>query len=116
VVDCPIDRNTFENCVARMLVQQLRPGSIVATNKLSGRKGPRVRQVIEASGARPRQLRPNSPNFNLIENAFAKLKASLRNAASRSVTGLRAACGRIADLVRPAECANCFSAPGYDAT
>ena len=33
-------------------------------------------------------LPPYSPDFNPIENAFAKLKALLRNAAERTVDGL----------------------------
>jgi hypothetical protein len=38
------------------------------------------------------------PDFNPIENAFAKLKALLRKAAERTVDGLRTAIGRIVDL------------------
>jgi len=55
-------------------------------------------------------------DFNPIENAFAKLKALLRKASERTVNGLWAAIGRVIDLFPPAECANYFSAAGYDAT
>ena len=56
------------------------------------------------------------PDFNPIENAFAKLKALLRKAAERTVEELWAAIGRLIDLITPAECANMFAAAGYDAT
>lgn len=56
------------------------------------------------------------PDFNPIENAFAKLTALLRKAAERTVDGLWAAIGRLIDLFPPNECRNYFSAAGYDAT
>src|SRR4051794_39666901 len=77
--------------------------------------GPRMRQMIEAAGAQLRYLPPYSPDFNPIENAFAKLKALLRKAAERSVSGLWSAIGRIIDLFQSSECANYFMAAGYDA-
>jgi transposase len=51
-----------------------------------------------------------SPDFNPIENAFAKLKALLRKAAERTVEGLWAAIGRLIDHFPPAECRNYFNA------
>lgn len=72
--------------------------------------------MIEATGAELRYLPPYSPDFNPIENAFAKLKALLRKAAERTINGLWGAIGRIIDLFPPAECAHNFSAAGFDAT
>ena len=72
--------------------------------------------LIEAAGASLRYLPPYSPDFNPIENAFAKLKALLRKAAARTVEALWTAIGRLVDLFTPAECANYFEAAGYDAT
>ncbi|MFT4793220.1 MAG: transposase [Paracoccaceae bacterium] len=57
---------------------------------------------------------PYSPDFNPIENAFAKLKALLRKSAERTVEGLWVAIGCITDTFPPAERANCFSACDYD--
>ena len=116
VLDGPINRDAFETYVAKVLIPELRPGDIVVMDNLSSHKGPRVRQMIEAAGAELRYLPPYSPDFNPIENAFAKLKALLRKASERTVNGLWAAIGRIIDLFPPAECANYFSAAGYDAT
>ena len=114
VIDGAINRAAFETYVERVLVPELRPGDIVIMDNLSSHKGPRTRALIEAAGARLRFLPPYSPDFNPIENAFAKLKALLRKAAERTVQGLWSAIGRIVDLFDPQECANYFSACGYD--
>ena len=78
VLDGPINREAFEAYIARVLVPELRPGDVVIMDNLSSHKGPRVRELIEAAGASLRYLPPYSPDFNPIENAFAKLKALLR--------------------------------------
>ena len=116
VLDGPINRDAFETYVAKVLVPELEPGDIVVMDNLSSHKGPRVREMVEAAGAELRYLPPYSPDFNPIEMAFAKLKALLRKAAERSVSGLWDVIGRLIDLFTPAECANYFTAAGYDAT
>ena len=61
-------------------------------------------------------LPPYSPDFNPIENAFAKFKALLRKAAERTIDGLWSRIGELLPAFTPAECANYFAAAGYDAT
>ncbi len=114
VLSGAINRDAFEAYVEKVLVPELRPGDIVVMDNLSSHKGPRARALIEAAGARLLFLPPCSPDFNPIENAFAKLKAMLRKAAERTIDALWAAIGRIADTFTPTECANDFSACGYD--
>ena len=74
-----------------------------------------MRDLIEAARAELLYLPPYSPDFNPIENAFAKLTAMLRKAAHRTVDG----CGRLSERLiasfTPNECANYFAAAGYDA-
>lgn len=115
VLDGAINRTAFETYVAKVLVPDLRPGDVVIMDNLSSHKGPRVREMIDAVGAKLLYLPPYSPDFNPIENAFSKLKALLRKAAERTVSGLWSAIGRLIDLFPPAECANYFKAAGYDA-
>ncbi len=115
VLDGSINRDAFETYVARVLVPELRAGDIVVMDNLSSHKGPLVRELIEAAGARLLYLPPYSPDFNPIENAFAKLKALLRQAAERTVEGLWTTIGRLVDVFTPRECANDFAAAGYDA-
>jgi transposase len=116
VLDGPINRTAFETYVERVLVPELKHGDIVIMDNLSSHKGPRVRELIETAGASLRYLPPYSPDFNPIENAFAKLKALLRKAAERTIGGLWTAIGRLLDSFTPRECANYFAAAGYDAT
>jgi transposase len=115
VLDGPINRDAFEAYVAQVLVPELRVGDIVVMDNLSSHKGPRVRELIEAAGARLLYLPPYTPDFNPIENAFSKLKALLRRAAERTVEGLWTAIGHLIDVFTPTECANYFAAAGYDA-
>ena len=114
VLSGAINRDAFEAYVEKVLVPELRPGDIVVMDNLSSHKGPRTRALIEAAGASLLFLPPYSPDFNPIENAFAKLKALLRKAATRTVEALWAAIGRLTDAFSPAECANYFRACGYD--
>ena len=116
VLDGPINRTAFEAYVETVLVPALRPGDVVILDNLSSHKGSRVRALIERAGARLLYLPPYSPDFDPIENAFAKLKALLRKAAERTVEGLWTAIGRLIDVFTPTECANYFAAAGYDAT
>ena len=116
VLDGPINRSAFETYVEKVLVPELRPGDVVILDNLSSHKGARVRAMIEAAGASLLYLPPYSPDFNPIENAFAKLKALLRKAAERTIEGLWTAIGRLIDVFTPTECSNYFAAAGYDAT
>ena len=75
VLDGPIDRNAFETYVNKVLVPELTTGDIVVMDNLSSHKGTRVREMIEAAGAKLLYLPPYSPDFNPIEMAFSKLKA-----------------------------------------
>ena len=115
VLEGPINRDAFEAYIAQVLVPELRAGDTVVMDNLSSHKGPRVSKLIEAAGARLLYLPPYSPDFNPIENAFAKLKALLRKAAERTVQGLWTTIGRLVDVFTPTECANYFAAAGYDA-
>lgn len=114
LLDQPINGMAFQAYVAQVLVPELRPGDIVVMDNLGSHKGAAVRAAIEAAGASLLFLPPYSPEFNPIENAFAKLKAMLRKTAARTVEGRWAAIGRIIDTFTPTECANYFANAGYD--
>ena len=114
VLDGPMNGAAFLAYVQQVLVPELKPGDIVIMDNLSAHKGCQVRDAIEAAGARLLYLPPYSPDFNPIENAFAKLKALLRKAAERSVEALWHLIGKLIDAFSPQECANYFAAAGYD--
>jgi len=114
VLDGPMNRSAFLAYVTQVLAPELKPGDVVILDNLPAHKGSRGREAIEAAGASLLYLPPYSPDFNPIENAFAKLKALLRKAAERTIAGLWATIGRLIDLFTPQECANSFAAAGYD--
>lgn len=114
VLDGPINGEIFRAYVEQVLVPTLRPGDIVIMDNLGSHKGEAVRAAIEAAGAELRFLPPYSPDLNPIENAFSKMKALLRKAAERTRDGLWDAVGRAIDAFTPTECANYFTAAGYE--
>ena len=114
IYDHPINAASFEEWVEQCLLPALAPGDIVVMDNLSSHKGPRVEQLIKAAGCALRYLPPYSPDMNPIEKAFSKLKAFLRKIAERTVAGLMRALEACADIFKPAECENFFSACGYD--
>jgi len=99
--------------VEQILAPGLKQGDIVVLDNLSAHKVPGVRDAIEATGARLLYLPPYSPDFNPIEQLFAKLKALLRKAAERSVEGLWNRIASLLDAFPPDECANYFRNSGY---
>lgn len=113
VIDGPMNGNAFLAYVDQVLVPSLKPGDIVVMDNLSAHKVPGVRQAIEAAGARLLYLPPYSPDFNPIEQLFAKLKALLRKAGERSVDALWNRIAELLDAFEPAECGNYFRNAGY---
>ena len=114
VIDGPMNGETFLAYIEQILAPTLKPHDIVFADNLSAHKVTGVREAIEATGATLRYLPPYSPDFNPIEQLFAKLKALLRKAAERSIEALWS---RIADLLScfaPSECANYFRHAGYE--
>ena len=101
--------------VEEALVPSLRSGQVVVMDNLTAHKGEGVRELIEKRGCELVFLPPYSPDFNPIENAFAKLKALLRRAAERTIGALWDRISIILDAFTPAECTNYFAAAGYDA-
>ena len=114
VLDGPINGAAFLAYVEQVLVPELSAGDIVIMDNLGSHKGKAVREAIATAGASLLFLPPYSPDFNPIENAFARLKALLRQAAERTVDGLWSAIARFIDLFTPAECRNYFVAAGYE--
>lgn len=113
VVDGPIDGRLFLAYVRQHLAPTLRPGDIVVLDNLSSHKVAGVRQAIEGVGAQVAYLPPDSPDFNPLEQVFAKLKSLVRSAKQRTVEGLWNLLGQLLDRFPPAECRNYFRHCGY---
>jgi len=109
-----VDGEIFRAYVEQVLVPTLRPGDIVVMDNSPTHYGLDIRTLIEAVGASLLYLPPYSPDFNPIENAFAKLKALLRKAAARTIDALWNAIRDVLPAFTADECANYFTASGYE--
>ena len=114
LVDGATNGARFRGYVADNLVPVLRPGDTVILDNLQAHKVAGVREAIEAVGARVLYLPPYSPEFNPIEQIFAKLKHLLRTATARTVPDLWVAIREAFTRFTPDECRNCITAAGYE--
>ena len=114
VLDGPMHGAAFKAWIEQMLAPTLKPGDIVIMDNLPAHRVAGIREAIVAKRANLLYLPPYSPDFNPIEMVFSKLKAHLRKAATRTVEDLWRAIAAALDTLTPQECANCFSAAGYD--
>ena len=103
----------FRTYVERVLVPILRPGDVVVMDNLGSHKSQAARQAIRSADAHLLFLPPYSPDLNPIEQAFAKLKHRIRNAAPRSRDTLWRTVGTILDRLTLDECANYLKNAGY---
>jgi transposase len=115
VLDGPMTGERFLAYTEQMLVPTPHPGEVVILDNLPAPKGTAAREAVEAAGAMLLFLLPYAPDFHPIENAFAKLRTLLRQAAARTVDHLGRAIGESLDAFTPAECAHHFTAAGHDA-
>ena len=114
VYDGAMNGNVFRAYIEQVLVPTLAAGDVVIMDNLPAHKTAGVRDAIDAAGAGLLYLPPYSPNFNPIENAFAKLKALMRARAERTISVLWTAASSIVELFTADECANHFRAAGYE--
>jgi transposase len=115
VLDGPMNGEAFKAYIEQVLVPELGPGDVVVMDNLPAHKVTGIRHAIEAAGALLLYLPPYSPDFNPIEMAFAKLKALLRAAATRTIPDLWDAVTNAIEQFTADECRNYFAAAGYDA-
>ena len=108
-----LDRRAFDTIVAEVLVPSLRPGQTVVLDNLAVHKSTRARHLIEAAGCHLCFLPTYSPDFNPIEQAFAKLKHHLRRAEARSVDDVFTATQQLYPTITPADARGFFTAAGY---
>lgn len=113
VLDGPINGDAFVAWVQQFLVPQLRAGDIVVMDNLSSHKVAGVKPAIDGAGATLRYLPPYSPDFNPIEQVFAKLKTLLRSTQARTLETLWDAIGSLLERFTPEECERYIRHCGY---
>jgi transposase len=105
----------FETYVERVLGPTLRSGQVVVMDNLTAHKGERVRHLIEERGCELMYLPPYSPDFNPIEEAFAKIKGILRKAEARSREALIEMIGQAISAISARDARGFFEHCGYRA-
>jgi len=113
VIDGPINGISFRAYVEQFLVPELRPGDIVVLDNLGSHRARAIRHAILAAGAKLAFLPPYSPDFNPIEQAFAKVKHWLRMAQARSIDAINDHLATLVGAISKTECASYFRAAGY---
>ncbi|HEU5438420.1 MAG TPA: IS630 family transposase [Ktedonobacterales bacterium] len=78
LIEGAMNTETFAWYIRDELAPRLRPGQVVVLDNLSAHKAASIREALAERQCDLRFLLPYSPDFTLIEQAFSKLKASLR--------------------------------------
>jgi transposase len=106
-------QKVFEAYVERFLAPTLKPGQVVILDNLGAHKGEKVKHLIESRAASVIFLPAYSPDFNPIEEAFAKIKAILKKTAARTREALIEAIGRALEAVGRQDAWGWFTHCGY---
>jgi transposase len=112
-VEGATNREVFETYVEQILAPTLRRGQVVVMDNLTAHKGDRVKELIEERGCELIYLPPYSPDFNPIEEAFAKIKALVRKAEARTREALVEAIGKGISMVTAEDAQGFFDHCGY---
>jgi transposase len=106
----------FEAYVEKVLAPSLQEGRIVVMDNLGAHRPKRVRELIERRGCELLYLPSYSPDYNPIEEAFAKIKGLLRQAAARTKEALVEAIGAALSAVSAQDARGFFEHAGYRPT
>ena len=106
----------FEAYVERVLAPTLRTGQIVVMDNLGAHRPKRIAELIERRGCELLYLPAYSPDYNPIEEAFAKVKNLLRKAAARTREALVSALGVALSAVSAQDVRGFFEHAGYRTT
>ena len=94
----------------------LKEGQVVVMDNLGAHRPKRIRDLIEQRDCELIYLPAYSPDYNPIEEAFAKIKNLLRKASARTKEALVEAMGAVLEAVSAANARGFFEHAGYRAT
>jgi transposase len=108
-----LDGDLFLQWMRDWLLPGLLKGTTIILDNLSVHRNPAVREAVEDAGCRLVFLPAYSPDFNPIEQVFARLKAHLRGVAARTLETLMAAIGDGITTVTPSHIRAYYRHCGY---
>jgi transposase len=106
----------FETYVEQVLAPSLKEGQMVIMDNLGAHRPKRIRELIERRGCELIYLPAYSPDYNPIEEAFAKIKNLLRKAASRTKEALVEAIAAALSAITAEDARGFFEHAGYRPT
>jgi transposase len=114
-VEGSTNREVFEAYLEHALALKLEVGQVVIMDNLfCAHKPARVRELIESRGCELLYLPAySSPDFNPIEEAFAKIKDKLRQARARTKEALVSVLGEALSAVSAQDARGYFEHAGY---
>jgi transposase len=112
-VEGSTDQEVFDAYVEHILVPTLEAGHVVIMDNLSAHKPARVRELIESKGCQLIYLPAYSPDFNPIEEAFAKIKGMVRQAGARTKDALVEVLGEALSAISAQDARGYFEHAGY---
>lgn len=115
ILEGAADAAAFELYIEQILAPSLHPGQIVIMDNLSIHQSVRLRQAIQAKGCQLLFLPAYSPDLSPIEEAFCKLKTSLRRVGARTHEALFEAIAAALLTITAADARGWFTHCGYPA-
>ena len=112
-VEGSTNQEVFEAYVEHVLTPTLEAGQLVIMDNLSAHKPARVRELIESRSCELIYLPAYSPDFNPIEEAFAKIKGMVRQAAARTKDALVDVLGEALSALSARDAKGYFEHAGY---
>lgn len=108
--------DVFYAFVTKLLVPNLRPGDVVVMDNLASHKHPSILKAIHEAGCFVIFTPPYSPEFNPIEEAWAKLKDILRRAETNTRDAFDSALTSALDAIRESDIYGWVRFAGYRLT
>ncbi len=113
VIEGAVTTEVFVTFVEQVLLPTLQPGDIVILDNLAVHKVRQVEQLLHSKGCQLRFLPAYSPDLSPIENAFAKIKHSLRSVRAQTVDTLLDAIAHALDSISPYDAIGFFTHAGF---
>jgi transposase len=111
-----LNREVFKQFLSQVLLPELKQGDVIIMDNASVHHHESIVQLIESKGARALYLPPYSPHLNPIENAWSKMKHSLRKARARTTEALYDAWAQAIDSITPQDAKGYFQNAGLMAS
>jgi transposase len=113
-IEGAVNGEVFRVYVRDILLPALRPGDVLVMDNLSTHKDRESLEMLKQAGVEVRFLPAYSPDYNLIEMMWSKVKALLHKAEARDGETLLQAIGNALGRVTEKDATHWFAHCGYN--